>query len=69
MVTNSNHQHIMANNLLQQVRTDVVQFLSGESVLFSNESDLQLRLSCYLKLSVIKHDDLSSTSLKLFKIV
>lgn len=41
----------MANNLLQQVRTDVVQFLSGESVLFSNESDLQLRLSCYLKLS------------------
>ena len=41
----------MANNLLQQVRTDVVQFLSGESILFSNESDLQLRLSCYLKLS------------------
>lgn len=41
----------MANNLLQQVHTDVVQFLSGESVLFSNESDLQLRLSCYLKLS------------------
>lgn len=41
----------MANNLLQQVRTDVMQFLSGESVLFSNESDLQLRLSCYLKLS------------------
>jgi hypothetical protein len=49
MVTNSNHQHIMANNLIQQVHTDVVQFLSGESVLFSNESDLQLRLSCYLK--------------------
>ena len=41
----------MANNLLQQVHTDVVQFLSGENVLFSNESDLQLRLSCYLKLS------------------
>lgn len=39
----------MANNLIQQVHTDVVQFLSGESVLFSNESDLQLRLSCYLK--------------------
>lgn len=39
----------MANNLIQQVHTDVEQFLSGESVLFSNESDLQLRLSCYLK--------------------
>ena len=39
----------MANNLIQQVHTDVVQFLSDESVLFSNESDLQLRLSCYLK--------------------
>lgn len=49
MTNNSNHQHIMANNLIQQVHTDVVQFLSGESVLFSNESDLQLRLSCYLK--------------------
>ena len=41
----------MANNLIQQVHTDVVQFLLGESVLFSNESGLQLRLSCYLKLS------------------
>ena len=51
MMTNSNHQHIMANNLIQQVHTDVVQFLSGESVLFSNESDLQLRLNCCLKLS------------------
>lgn len=49
MTNNSNYQHIMANNLIQQVHTDVVQFLSGESVLFSNESDLQLRLSCYLK--------------------
>lgn len=39
----------MANNLFQQVHTDVVQFLSGESVLFSNESDLQLRLSYCLK--------------------
>lgn len=49
MTNNSNHQHIMANNLIQQVHTDVEQFLSGEGVLFSNESDLQLRLSCYLK--------------------
>lgn len=49
MVTKPNYQYIMTNNLIQQVHTDVVQFLSAESVLFSNESDLQLRLSCYLK--------------------
>lgn len=40
----------MANNLFQQVRTDVKNFQSTESMLFSNESDQQLRLSCYLKL-------------------
>lgn len=46
--TNSNHQHIMAITL-KQVRADVEQFLLTQHVLFSNESDLQLRLSCYLK--------------------
>lgn len=38
----------MANKLLQQVRADVEQFLLAQSKLFSNESDLQLRLSNYL---------------------